>query len=124
MGLVPENLHAAAFRPQQPKDCTHQGGLAGAIGPQHTYELAGFDIEADVRQHLAVADAQRDVIERDDAHEFGPVSALSSASSSPSTQSWNETLGGIVSVTPMTGTFDLAAISRSRSVSFSDTWLL
>src|SRR5262249_51807400 len=124
MGCATEDLHGASLSREQTKDGAHQCCLAGAVGPQHADELAGFDAKAHVGQHPAVADAQRDVIERNDAHEFGPVSALSSASSSPSTQSWNETFGGIVSVTPTTGTLDLAATSRSRSVSFSDTWLL
>ena len=75
-------------------------------------------------KHGAVANVKRGMVERDDVHEFGPLNALSTASSSPSTQSWNEIFAGIVSVTAITGTLAAPAIARIRSVSFSETWLL
>ena len=43
------------------------------------------------------------VVELDDVHEFGPASAFSVSSSSPSIHSWNVMPGGWVSVTPTTG---------------------
>src|SRR5262249_1491807 len=111
MGGLAEDCEGAGLRPEQPKNRAHKCGLTGAVGNQHSNEFADFDLKAHIGEHLAVTDAQRNAVKRNDAHELGPLSALSSASSSLSTQSWNDTFGGIVSVTPTTGTLAFPAIS-------------
>src|SRR5690349_24444643 len=113
-----EDVYSAAGGHQQAQDCTHQRGLAGPVWTEHADELTGLDLEADVRQHCAAAELERHMLEGDGAHEFGPLNALSRLSSSPSSQSWNLTFDGMVSVTPITGILARLAMSRSRSVSF------
>ncbi len=99
--------------------------LPEPLGPSTPMNSPGSMAKLTSPEDRAAADLKRGVVEFDDwVHEFGPVSALSRASSSPSIQSWNETLAGCVSVTPTTGTLALAAMARRRSVSFSDTCLL
>jgi len=121
---LPEDLYPASAGRQQAENCAHQCGLAGSVWPEHADKLAGLDLEAHVRQHRATTELKRHMLEGDGAHKFGPLNALSRTSSSPSSQSWNLTFGGMVSVTPITGTLARLATSRSRSVNFSETWLL
>src|SRR5262249_50438665 len=121
---LPEDLYLSDAGRQQAKNCAHQRGLACAIWPKHADELAGLNSEADVRQHCVAGNPKRDMVESDRVHEFGPLNALSRTSSSPRSQSWNFTFAGMVSVTPITGILARLAMSRSRSVNLSDTWLL
>ena len=75
-------------RRQKPEDRAHQRSLAGAVGTEHADKLAGLDRKAVVDKNSAVADRKRRVVEFNDAHEEGPASAASVASSSLSIQFW------------------------------------
>src|SRR5260221_836622 len=66
-------------------DRHHQGGLAGAVGPDQGHDLAGVDIEVDAfeRHHAAVEGG--DAAHREQRLAHSPTSASTRATSSPST---------------------------------------
>src|SRR5262249_47592843 len=98
-----------------------QRGLPRAVGPEDGEELATLEFEAEPVEERALAEAEREVVDRDDAH---LTKAASSARACPSCHCWKVWPAGSVSRTGTTGMPARSAAERSCAVMGDRAWLL
>src|SRR5262249_13765628 len=102
---------AAGARLEQAEHDPDQRGLAGAVRAEHGEQLAGLQLEAEILEERAVAEAEREILGDDDAHLF--ASADASACTCSSCHCWKLRPAGSVSLTGTTGMPAARAASRS-----------
>src|SRR5215471_4548308 len=71
----------AGARREQAEQDADQGGLSGAVRAEDGEQLPALELEAEPFEQRAVAEAQREVVDCDDAH-FASASASARASAS------------------------------------------
>ena len=111
---APLDRDAAGARREQPEQDPDQRRLARPVRPEHCEELARLELEAQVLEECPHAEAQREIVDPDDAHAF--ASAAASARACPSCHRWKVRPGGRVSRTATTGMPALSAAERRRAV--------
>ena len=91
---------APGARLEQPEQDADQRRLAGAVRAEDGEELAVLELEAEPFEERALAEAEREVVDRDDAHR---ASAAASARACASCHCWKVRCGGSVSRHRTTG---------------------
>ena len=76
---------AAGAGARAAEDGHHQGGLAGAVGPDQRHDLARADLDADAMQHRELAVAGGDILDLEARRGHTPTSRSTSAISSSGT---------------------------------------
>src|SRR5581483_4817183 len=117
----PVDEGAARGRLQEPEEDAKQRRLAGAVRAEHREELVALELEREVVPEHALAEAQAEPLDRDDAHR---PSACASARTWLSCHAWNVRCDGRVSAMPTVGTPACSASSRMRAVTGDVAWLL
>ena len=101
---------------QDPDQCA----LARAVRAEHCEELAALELEVEPREQPALAEANAEAADGDDAHASARASACTSASCHDC-QVWP---AGSVSVTGTIATPAARAAARTRDVIGDTAWLL
>ena len=74
--LFAVEVDLALLRLVEAVDAVEKGGLAGAVGSDDGQDLVVLDIEADVRERVDAAEAQRHVVDPHDCISQAPTLAL------------------------------------------------
>jgi hypothetical protein len=65
---LPVELHAPRVRLVEPRDDVERGRLAGAVRPDEARDLAFLDVERHAVEGDDAAEAERDVLDREEGH--------------------------------------------------------
>jgi len=106
---------------EQAKQDPEERRLPRAVRAEDSEELGTLELEAQVVPEHAVAEAEAELLDGEDAH---PPNARASARTWSSCHCWNVRCGGSVSVTPTTGMPAAVASFRMPEVIGDVVWLL